>query len=91
MSSDVIAVLMLGYVVNFTLPVAEAATISTIDPYYSSSSAKCSGDWDSNLLFDFVHLTASDPSATDSLNATSRSGIWTSIVVIPARKLYLSR
>src|ERR1700751_1248981 len=65
MSSQVIALLMLGCVVNFSLPVAEAATISTVTPYYSSFSTKCSGDWDSNLPFDFVPLTARDPSATD--------------------------
>ena len=60
-----IALLVLGCVVILNLPVAEAATISTINSYYSSFSAKCSGNWDSNLPFDFVHLIERDSSAID--------------------------
>ena len=59
------ALLVLGYVVILNLPVAQADTIPTINPYHSSFSAKCSGNWDSNLPFDFVHLIAGDSSATD--------------------------
>ena len=59
------AFLVLGCVVILNLPVAEATTISTMNSYYSSFSAKCSGNWDSNLPFDFVHLIARDSSATD--------------------------
>jgi hypothetical protein len=59
------ALLVLGWVVILKLPVAEAETISTLNPYHSSFSAKCSGSWDSNLPFDFIHLIGRDSSATD--------------------------
>jgi hypothetical protein len=62
--SEVMTPLVLGCVVILNLPVAEAETISTINPYHSSFSAKCSGSWDSNLPFDFVNLIARDSSAT---------------------------
>jgi hypothetical protein len=45
--------LVLGYLMILNLPVAEAETISTMNPYHSSFSTKCSGNWDSNLPFDF--------------------------------------
>ena len=43
----------------------EAATTSIINPDYSSSSGKCSGNWDSDLPFDFVQLLAHELSLTD--------------------------
>jgi len=59
------ALVALGCGAILNPPLAEAAPISTINPYHSSFSVNCSGNWDSNLPFDFIHLIARDPSATD--------------------------
>jgi hypothetical protein len=43
---------------------AEAATVSTTNPNYSPFSSRCSGNWDSDLSFDFVQLLAYGSSLT---------------------------
>jgi hypothetical protein len=57
--SAVVALLVLtGGVTSGVLP-AEATTVSTTNPNYSTFSNRCSGSWDSDLSFDFVQLRES--------------------------------
>jgi hypothetical protein len=56
--SMVITLLVLTSEVMPGLRPAGAAAISTINPYRSAFSAKCSGNWDSDLPFDYSQLVA---------------------------------
>jgi hypothetical protein len=54
----VMALLLFTCEITPGLRPAEAATVSTTNPNYSAFSSRCSGNWDSDLSFDFVQLLA---------------------------------
>jgi hypothetical protein len=63
--SAVMALLLFTCEITPGLRLAEAATVSTTIPNYSAFPSRCSGNWDSDLSFDFVQLLVRGSSLTD--------------------------
>ena len=63
--STVVPLLLFTCEITPGLRPAEAATVSMTNPNYSAFSSRCSGNWDSDLSFDFVQLPGHKSSLSD--------------------------